>query len=100
MPYSVRGLGELHRLTASMDVRFIPLLDPGADPLLARQVIREHGWPSAWLARLDSARLFDRGVTLHYPTLVVFREGVVVEPLLPGYVTKGTYDRFIRAALL
>lgn len=95
MPYSVRGLVEIRDLAAARDLTVIDLVDPHADAALTRHVSQHSGSAAPRLRAMRSTKLYHRGVTLHYPSLVVFRDGQILEPLLPGYARASVYAKFI-----
>ena len=100
MPYSVVGLKVMFALQAEYDWQVVALLDPSADQVLAQRVAARMRWNPSTLQRLHSNALFDRGFTLHYPTLAVFSNGVINEAILPGYRSGDGYRSFIHGALL
>jgi hypothetical protein len=102
MPYSVQGLVEVLALGERLALTVVPLLDPDADPGLARETVRSAGLPAEALEALRpmrSNRLLERGVTLHYPTLLLFRHGRLLETMLPGYVSPAVCESFVRERL-
>lgn len=99
MPYSVQGLAEVLALGKRLELTVVPLLDPDADAGLAARVVQARHLPREVLRPMRSNRLLERGVTLHYPTLVLFREGRLLESMLPGYVSPAVCEAFVRGRL-
>jgi len=95
MPYSVQGLEEIRELAARRRLTLVALLDPSADCTLAVRIAATRGFPRKALAYTLAERLFAHGATLHYPTLVLFREGRLLAAMLPGYVGVNVYQAFI-----
>ena len=99
MPYSVQGLIEILELGGQHDLHVVALLDPFAERALVLQTLRQHGLPGTASRRVRSPQLLTRGVTLHYPALLVFHEGALDDQLLPGYTTPAAYLAFIESRL-
>ena len=96
MPYSVKGLAEIAELARRRGLQLVPLLDPQADLELAEAAVPAE-LPT--LRRLDSRVLIDRGLSLHYPALLVFSQGSLGDTVLPGYTSPERYDRFVSEQL-
>ena len=75
-------------------LRLIPLLDPYADLPLASQSLAREGL-TVELIRMEALSLLSRGVGLHYPTLVGFRCGQLLDTVLPGYTSPQHIERFL-----
>jgi hypothetical protein len=58
--------------------------------------VRSAGLPDAALRPMRSNRLVERGVTLHYPTVLLFRHRQLLETMLPGYVSPVVFESFVR----
>lgn len=99
MPYSVKGLRDIADIGGRVGLSVTPLLDPYAEARLSARVVEEAGLPPAALRSLNSPALFDRGATLHFPTLFVFAHGRLAEHMLPGYTSPAVYEAFIEEQL-
>lgn len=99
MPYSVKGLREIRAVGERLDLTVTPLLDPQADAALSASVVDEEALPFTALRYLKSTKLFERGATLHFPTLLVFSHGRVSQQMLPGYTSPAVYEAFIKNQL-
>ncbi len=100
MPYSVHGLQDVLDLGQRLELPVIALLDPDADWQLAARVAEVAGLPGHALRAMRSNRLFDLGVTLHYPTLLVFGAGRLGDAVLPGHASPAVGEAFVRAQLM
>jgi hypothetical protein len=99
MTLSVRGFPEAQELAKKLGIGFVPVLDPNADTVFAKETASKNAIPEAALRRDGTLELAMRGMHLHFPTSIVISKGVV-SPLYPGYwVDLPAYERFIRANL-
>jgi hypothetical protein len=85
MPLSVDAYGVLEALTREMDLDFVAVLHPDADPSYARSVAVERGIPASALRPLGGIELAFRGITTHAPSLQVFAAGRLAGPIVRGY---------------
>lgn len=85
MPYSVRGLPEARELARKLKIGFVAVLDPEASDQLTAQVAKKHHIEQDDLRRYSSIELEARGMSLHFPSLLVFKEKKFRGPMLPGY---------------
>ena len=99
MPYSVVGLSEVKAAARLLKLNIYVVLDPHAVARLAQKTTFEHGWPSDHLKRMESQELFNRGMGNHYPSLLLFKRGKIIGPLLPGLKKEKTYVKFIKEQL-
>ncbi len=95
MPLSVQGLEEARQLADQLHLQFLPVLDPAADLGLARSVARSHHWGNEALRQNHSIELLARGTNLHYPALVVFAHGKLVNGMYPGWGPPANVEKYI-----
>lgn len=100
MPYSVQGARDVHRVAADLGLTAVLLLDPYAEPALTEQVLRAQRLPASAARRVRARALLERGVTQHFPTVVVFERGRLDAQMLPGYTPPRALRAFIRQRLL
>jgi hypothetical protein len=84
MPLSVWGFNEAKAMAKKLKMDFVPVLDPGADPATATQLSKEKHLANS-LHQITSVELMERGMNLHYPSILVFKNGKIVGSLIPGY---------------
>ncbi|MBC7741519.1 MAG: hypothetical protein H7061_04950 [Bdellovibrionaceae bacterium] len=83
MVYSVKFLKRYRDAAKELKVDFISLLDPRASDTDQHMIATELGTPETNL-KLNSVNLFMLGGTEHFPTMFVFKNGVVSEEMLVG----------------
>jgi hypothetical protein len=85
MPISVRGLSELFASKGRRNYRVLALLDEGANLKEAGKLVKEKGWPAAFLERNESLELRKQGARVHHPSYIFVKDGRYAKPLVPGY---------------
>jgi hypothetical protein len=94
MPLSVDGYRQLEPAARSRQVAVDVLLDPAANRDFARAALAA-GLPASALRVVDAVELEFREATVHAPSLLVYRDGRVVEAILRGYRTTAEYEQFL-----
>jgi hypothetical protein len=84
MPLSVQGYPEAEKLAKKLGLAFVPVLDPEADLPAARSFSQAQHFDNG-LKRNASIELLERGMNLHYPSIVLFSKGEIKGGMLPGY---------------
>lgn len=86
MPLSVKGIKPAFAAAKEMGVKFYPVLDPAVkkkDMGLAHQIAVENGL--AEIHQFDSFEFRMRNVYIHYPTLIGFKDGKILDVKKYGY---------------
>lgn len=99
MPISMAGLQEMRKAARALGVPVIGVLDPEADAVIAEAEARRNGLAKEDLRQVDSLELMNRGVHVHYPAAVMFADGKIVGPRLPGHATADEYRAFLEPYL-
>jgi hypothetical protein len=99
MPLSVDQHAVLAEVARELDLRVVPLLDPGADPAYAAAVARERGLAAGATRPLGGIELAYRGMTTHTPSLQLFAGGRLIGPVLYGYRNAAALRESLRAVL-
>lgn len=81
MHLSIDAKSKIERLVKKLNVSLTVLSDPES--------------PSMEGVKLVSKKLQDLGMTIHYPSLVVYSHGKISSPMLPGYKSEEQYKEFI-----
>ena len=93
MPLSITGLNEAKAAAKSLDVAFTAVV---AD---ARPLELEHsGVDTAYQHSLNSIDLVYRDATIHYPSILFYRDGSLLGSAIPGYKRRDTYAALAREA--
>ncbi|MDG0816808.1 hypothetical protein [Bdellovibrio svalbardensis] len=95
MPLSIKGLDEAIQFTKSNKIKLIVVLDPNCDFSLAQKVAFKHQWPDTYLKTIQSSKLIERGLRVHYPSYLLIKHGSFSGPTTPGYKSKEELDRMI-----
>lgn len=82
MSLSVTEVSALRELKLTYPVTVI--LDPKADRGLATAVARANRLPASYLQTLDSVVLQNADITIHYPSIVFYKQGKIIRRI-PGY---------------
>lgn len=86
MPWSVRGLAEAQSAANSLGIAFTAVVaDADLDEVRAADVDPIHGH------RLDALDLVYRNATQHYPSVLFYRDGALLDVAIPGYKNRDTY---------
>ena len=83
MPISYSGFAMAQKVAEQNGLTFVPILDPVADTGAAARGVKQHALPPQSLRRIQSVELTYRGMLLHYPCVMVVRNGVV-SGIYPG----------------
>ena len=85
MHLSVSAKPVIEKIGKDLNIPVLILVDPES--------------PTIKGVKMGSADLFNRGMTLHYPSLVVYSHGKISSPMLPGYKSESFYKKFIQEHL-
>jgi len=99
MPLSADGFLEVQKAARKMGLPLTLLLDPQADPTAAERFAKVNKLPAQAIRRLQSLELLNRGMSEHYPSLVVFQNGEIVGRAFPGHKDADRYLAFVSARL-
>ena len=67
------------------------LMDPFADQRFAKGFIKEQNMPADSMKRMKSRELASYGATLHYPAMIIYKNGKVCSEVQNGYRTQEKY---------
>jgi hypothetical protein len=81
MHLSVDAKATLQKIGSSLGVPVLFLADPESPTMTGK--------------KLESSELIARGMTLHYPSMLVYAHGKITSPLMPGYKVESVYSAFI-----
>ncbi|MBJ89468.1 MAG: hypothetical protein CMO98_06355 [Woeseia sp.] len=99
MNFSVKGIPEIFEVCSSLEVTCQVLLDPNADSKLAKMVGEKEGISADILRQPASVELLFRDLYNHSPSLLLFQDGKLRGPVVPGYRSKETQMNTIRSRL-
>jgi hypothetical protein len=96
MPISLRALPQIQRAARELGLPLTVVVDPRADRALVARAAGRAGMPRDWLRPLEATELLQRGMTLHFPAMLVYSGGRITSPLNPGFERASSYATFIR----
>ncbi len=68
------------------------LLDPYADLKKAQDLLNKQGLSGVVMKKISSFELISRNVLLHFPNLVMYKNGEITGPLVPGLMNTADYN--------
>ena len=95
MPLSMKALAILQRLAHPLHLNIIPVLDPDADIKMAQVVSIKHRLGSPSLRKIASSELLELGLGIHFPAVLVFRNGKIRGGVIPGSKEPQIYRKLI-----
>lgn len=99
MPFSVQGGRVITEVGKRLGIPVFFVLDPHADPELAQRSVATLGGNTEAMRSLQSIELFQRGVGVHYPAIVLFENHKILGRSLPGVKREDVYIRLIQERL-
>lgn len=81
MELSVAEVATLEKL--KLNYPFTVILDPKADVSLAKSLVEKNKLPESYLLPLDSLVLYKADITIHYPSIVFYKNGKILKRI-PG----------------
>ena len=99
MSLSIEGVMRIQELAKEMRLPILVLLDPKADLGNAKKILAEKKIEQKNLLSVSSMEMVYRRALIHFPNLLVYKNGKIVDGLLPGLSTKAEYAVFIKKQL-
>jgi hypothetical protein len=100
MPFSALALAAARKVAKAMNLRLTIVMDSGADPVAATKFIKEKDLSSFLdsekLVRDDSEELIQRGLEIHFPTVIAYSHGQLSSHILPGYAEAELYEKYLK----
>lgn len=99
MPLSIDGLAEARAAATALGVSFTAVVAdarPGELEALKRTRLGSL-FTHADARAMESVELVYRNATVHYPAVVLYRDGAMLDAVIPGYKGRETYRNLARA---
>lgn len=94
MPLSIAGIATARQAAATLGIAFTAVMaDAMPDDSTASRV------PAADARPMESVELVYRNATVHYPSVVLYRNGAMLDGVIPGYKSVAAYESLVRARL-
>lgn len=84
MNLSVEAIKNAQASAKSKKLPLTILLDPYADVKKAKALLQKKGLEMIEIKKISSFELINRNVLLHFPNLVMYKNGEITGPLVPG----------------
>jgi len=94
MSLSLYELVELQKYVKSLKVPFTILMDLKADDKFASKILKKYDLPLEYLKRMNSRKLEEFGITVHYPSTVFYKDQKLIKRV-PGYNGKKSFKDLI-----
>ena len=95
MSLSQRGVHEIQKAAKKVNLPVTYMMDPVADETFAKEFIKEQKLPEPAMKRVNSRELAGYGATIHYPALIVYRNGKICKTVQRGYRDQEAYRKII-----
>lgn len=99
MNLSVKGYHEAEKVAQDKHIDFTPMLDPNAAMDMAKKVAHANHIPDVALRRFAADSLYHRNMIEHYPSFVVYRNGVIPGNARMGYDVPQALSNFVNSSL-
>ena len=99
MQLSVEGLKAIKEAAQTAKLPLTILLDPRADVAQAKAALQRAGLTDVSLQAMNSYELRNRNVLMHFPNLSMYRDGRVLNEMVPGLLGSGNYQAVIKKYL-
>lgn len=96
MPYSVKAIKQIEKAAKEMNVKLDILLSPTSDIKLANKTANKNKLPRSYLRRHVSEELHHRGIDLHYPSLITYKDYKLNRYARHGYETNKYYSHYLK----
>lgn len=99
MPASVYGYMEAIEAARSLGIQVVGILHPDSSISRAQEVVKDKGLPLGSAQKLKAAELTHLNLTMHAPSMAIFKDKTWVGKMLPGAEGRITYAMYIKSAL-
>lgn len=95
MDHSVRGIKTIREVAAKNNLALTIVLDPNVKEADALKALQKEGITGVKLTKSHSFELRKRNTSMHYPNIVMYKNGRMVGPMVPGIMGQTTYSRVV-----
>jgi hypothetical protein len=99
MPLSIKAYFDLQTAAGRLGLKVFPVLDADADPVSSIEVVKKHQIETSALRRMQSIELYQRGMAIHFPSILVFSGGKIRGDIIPGAKQEDLYETLIKREL-
>jgi len=98
MPWSVEGIASIRETANKMNIPLTVLMSPSSDISLTAKLVKEKKVTLEDARTYHSVELVMRGMSLHDPSLLIWKNGKLARWARPGYETPELYERWLQKA--
>lgn len=92
MNLSVEAIKYAQETATNKKLPLTILLDPYSDFKKAQALLVKKGMSDIEMKKISSFELINRNVLLHFPNLVMYKNGEIIGPLIPGLLNSSDYS--------
>lgn len=95
MDHSVRGIKTIREVAKKNNLALTLVLDPNVKEADALSALKSAGITDVKLTKMHSFELRKRNTLMHFPNIVMYKNGRMVGPMVPGVMGQTTYSRVV-----
>lgn len=99
MGLSFDGIKYLQKVAKEKKLSLTLVMDPYADEKTGKKYLKQAGIKDVKIQKISSLELINRNTLLHFPNLMMYRDGHIVGPMVPGLVGESGYTHLIKKYL-
>ena len=96
MPYSVQGIKEITKAAKKINVPVRIYLSPNSDKKMAKEMLLKNKLNLKYLTKHYSFELHQRGIDLHYPSVITFNYKNLGRYARHGYESEERFLSYLR----
>jgi len=95
MYHSVQGIKTIRKVARAKNLSLTLVLDATATEKDALRILKREGIKDVKLAKMNSLELTKRNTQMHFPNILMHKDGHIVGPMVPGVMGENTYSRVV-----
>lgn len=96
MPLSIEGIKEIKKAAKKLDLPLLITLSPEGDLKWAKKVAKQRKLAANEVVPHDSMELILRGMTIHQPSIITFKNGKLARSARPGHEVSEIFYRELK----
>ena len=100
MVWSIEGINEIKSVAKKMNIPLTVLVSPQADAQLISELVKSGKVKAADTQKHSSVELIMRGISLHDPSLLIWKNGQLERWARPGHEKAVLYEKWLKKASL
>jgi hypothetical protein len=99
MNLSVEGIKYIQEVAKNKKLSLTIVLDPYANEAKAKKMLTKNGLGKIQVQKLSSIEMINRNTLLHFPNILMFKDGKMQGPMVPGLLSSHDYSIIIKKYL-